>query len=402
MVGALIKPFLKKLLLLAGGILSRVVPLRDGGRYYFFFPYYHVGGAEQVHAEIVSVAAAERPLVVFLNHSNSDHLLASFTACGRVLRAAGYLDSLLLKTLLFGYLAATINRREHPVVFGSNSHHFYELLPLLGDHVLRIDLIHALGSGIEEASLAYLPWLDRRILGNRRSRDQLLELYRRNGIDLRLETRLQVVENAVEVPDTLPDRACSGVLKVLFVGRCSAEKRPELVVAIAEACLAKSLPVEFTLVGESFASRGLHCPPNCHQLGEIGDPLQLAGVYATNDVLILTSKREGFPLVIMEAMARGVVPICTDVGGIACHIEQGVNGFLIADRDDAGEIVRSFVERLAMLAAERERLPELGRTAHAYAVDHFSRAPFRESYRRLLQMDAGADRAGTAHAGQMS
>ena len=35
-------------------------------------------------------------------------------------------------------------------------------------------------------------------------------------------------------------------------------------------------------------------------------------------------------MVVMEAMAHGVVPACTNVGGIPCHIIDGVTGFLVA------------------------------------------------------------------------
>ena len=46
------------------------------------------------------------------------------------------------------------------------------------------------------------------------------------------------------------------------------------------------------------------------------------------DAFCLTSIYEGLPISLLEAMACGVVPICTKVGGIPDVIEDRKNGYL--------------------------------------------------------------------------
>src|SRR5205085_9043289 len=51
-------------------------------------------------------------------------------------------------------------------------------------------------------------------------------------------------------------------------------------------------------------------------------------VWRDHHGLILTSRAEGSPLVVREAMACGRVPIVTDAGGTGELVEDGVTGFV--------------------------------------------------------------------------
>jgi glycosyltransferase involved in cell wall biosynthesis len=53
------------------------------------------------------------------------------------------------------------------------------------------------------------------------------------------------------------------------------------------------------------------------------------------DALLHMSVSEGLPTVVVEAMASGVPPVATDVGGTREAIRDGVDGFLIPPRDPA-------------------------------------------------------------------
>jgi len=59
--------------------------------------------------------------------------------------------------------------------------------------------------------------------------------------------------------------------------------------------------------------------------------------YMEMDALILTSRFEGIPFVLMESMALGIPVITTDVGGIGDIIKNGFNGIII-DGDNINEI----------------------------------------------------------------
>lgn len=92
----------------------------------------------------------------------------------------------------------------------------------------------------------------------------------------------------------------------------------------------------------------------------------MSAVYNAFDVVCLSSRVEGFPNVLGEAMAAGVPCVATDVGDIAEIL--GPVGRVVPPRDSAalGAAVR---ELLALPPGERQRLGEQARTR---VLDNYS------------------------------
>jgi len=63
------------------------------------------------------------------------------------------------------------------------------------------------------------------------------------------------------------------------------------------------------------------------------------------DVVVLTSKWEGLPLVVLQALSAGKPVVATAVDGTAGIIENGVNGFLVVP-GDAGAMAEKIVQLL--------------------------------------------------------
>jgi len=93
------------------------------------------------------------------------------------------------------------------------------------------------------------------------------------------------------------------------------------------------------------------------QVGWIDD---LAPVYATIDIFALSSRNEGTPVAVIEAMAAAKAVVATRVGGVADVVEDERTGLLVPPQNPkalADAIVRLVVasdERLRMGAAGRE------------------------------------------------
>jgi glycosyltransferase involved in cell wall biosynthesis len=105
-------------------------------------------------------------------------------------------------------------------------------------------------------------------------------------------------------------------------------------------------------------------------------PRLLAGA----DLFLLTSVSEGIPLTLIEAMARELPVVCTDVGGIPEVVVHGTTGLLASAGDDAA--LAGHVLRLANESALRA---ELGRRGRERACSLFAESVMVERYRRLYQ-----------------
>lgn len=119
-------------------------------------------------------------------------------------------------------------------------------------------------------------------------------------------------------------------------------------------------------------------------LGYQADPSALV---VGADIFTLTSRHEGLPISLLEAMALGVAPVVSAVGGIPQVILDGVHGALISPGDPTA-FAQAFL-RLADAPAERARL---GAAAALRAADFDIARTQHElegTYRRLLAVRAG-------------
>jgi len=111
--------------------------------------------------------------------------------------------------------------------------------------------------------------------------------------------------------------------------------------------------------------------------GAISPP---AEAYQAGHVFVFTSISEGFPYVVIEAMASGLPVVATDVGGVAEAV--GDSGLLVPPRDV--NAVAAACVRLLAHTAEREAL---GAAARSRVMQQFTTercfASYRELYREL-------------------
>jgi glycosyltransferase involved in cell wall biosynthesis len=91
----------------------------------------------------------------------------------------------------------------------------------------------------------------------------------------------------------------------------------------------------------------------------------LATIYAATDVFVLTSRNEGTPVALIEAMASGVPGVSTDVGGVSTVIADESMGIRVPLDDDA-----AFVSGVLRLFEAPDR-DAIGARARAHVLAHF-------------------------------
>lgn len=365
----------------AAKMIGYILPAANGSSLFFFFPFFHVGGAERVHASIVACLSEEKPWVVFTKRSMNGAFRPLFERGARLFNLWPFCKY--LYPLSVGVMAGFINRHRNPTVFGANSLFYYLMLPYLKPQVRCVDLIHAFGAGVEDYSLYAVERLDTRVVINSKTREELQAQYAAHGIDPSLAERIVLIGNTTTVPEQRPAKPIEGTLTVLYVGRGSEEKRVHLVGKAARLCRERDIDARFVLAGNLQDAVAPSDREFCRFAGEVTDGGKLAALYREAHLLVITSSREGFPLTVMEGMANGAVPVCTAVGGIPVHVRDGVTGHLLADGSEQ-RIVEELAAAIERLANDRALLAELSQAAFAYAREHFSGEHFCAAYRQIM------------------
>jgi glycosyltransferase involved in cell wall biosynthesis len=165
--------------------------------------------------------------------------------------------------------------------------------------------------------------------------------------------------------------------RVLFVGRKSDEKRVELFYEIARRCKLENDSLQFSVVGFEYNA------PSVHHCGVVTDPQVLSDIYSEHDVLLVTSSREGFPMVIMEAMAHGLIVGASPVGDIPNRLE-GSSAF-ITSHVAADIVVDELVQFVLSHTSDSEVLLHERLNSYNFSLEHFAMKKFVHDYKLLFE-----------------
>ncbi len=160
---------------------------------------------------------------------------------------------------------------------------------------------------------------------------------------------------------------------VLFVGRIGLAKGLDTLVDAIPAVLAQSgSDVRFVLIGPDWGdrcvlearARGLGVDANVLFTGTlVGD--QLLDAYHAADVVVLLSRFDASPIVLVEAMAAGKPIIATRVGGIPDIVQDGVNGLVVEPGD-----ARAAAAAINRILADHSLAERLGQAGKAIVREH--------------------------------
>jgi len=182
-----------------------------------------------------------------------------------------------------------------------------------------------------------------------------------------------------------------------FVGRLTPQKDPLTFLRVVAAVRRVRPDVRAVVVGDGplraeveRVAAALGVAPWCRFLGERSD---VPALLAAMDVVVLTSVSEGFPFVVLEAMAMERAVVATAVNGVPEIVEAGVTGRL-APRGDVDALTSATLGVLDAPDAARR----MGQAGRGRVVDRFTAqrmvAETQALYLRLLPSAAVAARAG--------
>jgi len=250
-------------------------------------------------------------------------------------------------------------RRKHPMKLVTTAHGFtretwrtrlyYHIdnLAMLGyDHVIAVSpplVKHCAYHGVNPDRLTYIP----------------------NAIDTDEYTRTRSTSQAKAAMGLPIGRFAIGV-----IGRLSVEKGVDRAIRMMPDLLRANPQVELHLIGDGPQRQELHNLAD--QLG-IANAIRWWGwqsdarpIYEMLDALLLPSRTEGLPNVVLEAMAMGVPVAATDVGGVSDLLDHGGCGIILGQHEYA------WPNQLAPLLSTPELRESHTDLAHRRVHDSFS------------------------------
>ncbi|MGB9961592.1 glycosyltransferase family 4 protein [Halobacterium sp. MBLA0001] len=172
--------------------------------------------------------------------------------------------------------------------------------------------------------------------------DEDRERVREFGVD----SRIEVVPNGVDTERFTPDGPTSDLIDhdgevVLFVGRLVEGKLPGDAVA-AVSRLARNRDVKLFVAGEGALRSELE-DEHVEFLGQLPYK-EMPSVYRSADVLILPSRAEGLPRVVLEAMASGVPVVVSDLEQVAPVVGDGGVAVPVGDIEGFSEGLKTVLD----------------------------------------------------------
>ena len=201
--------------------------------------------------------------------------------------------------------------------------------------------------------------------------------------------RMGVDPGTILPPASQPFRENRGLV-MLAVGRLHPVKDHAFLVRACRLLKNRSVPFACVIAGDGpqraaieALIRDLDLGAEVRLVGHLSRQ-HLDAHYTRADLVVLTSRSEGIPLVLMEAMAHGRPVLAPAITGIPELVLDGANGFLYRPGS-----LEDFVARVALVHYSQSALGPLGRAARQHVLQHFNRAKNLEAFCNLFLKHIG-------------
>ena len=143
-----------------------------------------------------------------------------------------------------------------------------------------------------------------------------------------------------------------------FVGRISPQKSVSRLVNIMQALYRQHPDLIAVIVGDG---PELETVKESVRSVNIIDRFRFTGeadgvfLMASFDIFVLPSAYEAFPYVYLEALARGLPIVTTDVGGASAVVDQGINGYIVTQTS-----LEPIIDAISAIAQDSQLRSDMG------------------------------------------
>ena len=280
------------------------------------------------------------------------------------------------------HIGKVLAQSGYDVIFLNHARHAQMSLGLLPNHVVVIPILHNDHEAIYDVGCA-----------NNRAWNVAVAVSPKVAVRARSrveEDRVVHIPYGVEpaLPELLLHRAGSfKPLRLIFAGRLVHEQKGVLLLPeILQQCLRRGVDATLTILGDGPDLTRLRAGIQANGIGErvhllgILPPERMYEALSSHHILLLPSYYEGLPIILLEAMACGCVPVVSRLPGITdVVVEDGISGLLAAVGDTS-----DFSHKVETLATN-QHLWGIQSNAARRAAGQFSVETMGRSYLRLIE-----------------
>ncbi|MBP0593885.1 glycosyltransferase [Paraburkholderia sp. LEh10] len=357
-------------------------------------PYLILGGAERLLSALVEHLAANGWRIVIVSTVHSDDSNGDTTEWfQRTTSEVFHLPRFLSPDRWRDFLDYLFASRDISVLWVVGSAFVYDCLPALKHAHKQLKVVDLLFNTVGHVgnNRRYADYIDLNLVENTEVQQWLIDAGESPD-------RIRLIQSGVDLDVNAPGAKNSallaqhgiapGTLIVGFSGRWSDEKDPLGFVEIARR-IPPTVRVSFVITGAGPLDGALRAavqqasfPPGKFTI--CGSVPELAPYLRLYDLLLLPSRIDGRPNVVMEALANGTPVIASRVGALPDLLEEGQQGYL-CEPGDYDEFARRIVE----LANDPAKLASFKDSARKFAERRFNRQAmlneYAESFERLVE-----------------
>src|SRR5579864_1289132 len=344
------------------------------------------GGAERVLLEVAgSLDRSRYEILLIATHSNDARWLGQWQEHADHVYD---LAALVSPDRLAGAVYSIAANWQVDYFLVQNSLEAYGAIPQLkkdspGTKVM--DLNHGVDEewDVISATSAVAGHIDTRIVISEAARERL----RRLGAK---ETSIRLIRHGIDLQHFSPVPLRAGLRRILFAARLDPVKRPLLLADIALALLKRrgQPDFQFLVAGdgpeEQPLRRRLRQLAVEHLFVFLGHVADMASALADSALVIIPSKSEGIPLVLLESLAMSRPVIASDVGAIGEVLGPDTGSLIGAGADEA----ERFAEAIATLLDQPPLLEKLGREGRRKMESEYDIQDSRRAYGELFAGDS--------------
>lgn len=362
-------------------ITHREVPLQEG--ILFFIPWMVTGGADKRFLAMGKALLNNGEKVSFITTEEQPQYYDNWiNEYQKFTNDIFNLPALLKKEDYYTFVKYIIKSRNVKVIIIGGSTYAYQITKKIKRDFPQIKIIDLLFNteGHFESSLKFAEYIDTTIAENK----TISKAYKKkNLLDYK---KIKVIPNGVDISQyhMLKKSYKKKKIVISYIGRISSEKGPDIFINAIEK-IHKNYPnCKFVLAGSGPSLD--ECKKQINILGlsnicEIPGNINTYEYLKKTDILIVPSRIDGRPNIILEAMASGVPVIASKTGGIPLLLGTNQERGLLFKPGS----VDSLVKKISLLINNTQIRESLANKARVYAEEKLNDRIFLDEFVKTIK-----------------